>query len=46
MSFTLGIFILSDISGNARWVLGIMVGINFVVAGWALIKQASYFNKQ
>jgi uncharacterized membrane protein HdeD (DUF308 family) len=46
LSCALGFFILSDISSNAKWVLGIMVGINFVFAGWALIKQASYFNKQ
>jgi uncharacterized membrane protein HdeD (DUF308 family) len=46
LSCALGMIILSNISGNASWVLGIMVGINFVFAGWALIKQASHFNKQ
>jgi uncharacterized membrane protein HdeD (DUF308 family) len=46
LSCALGFIILSNISGNASWVLGMMVGINFVFAGWALIKQASYFNKQ
>ena len=44
ISVALGLIILSDISGNASWVLGLMVGINFVFAGWALIRQASYFN--
>jgi uncharacterized membrane protein HdeD (DUF308 family) len=46
LSCALGFIILSNISGNARWVLGMLVGINFVFAGWALIKQASHFNKQ
>jgi uncharacterized membrane protein HdeD (DUF308 family) len=46
LSCALGLFILSNISGNAGWILGIMVGINFVFAGWALLRQASYFNKQ
>lgn len=46
LSCALGFIILSNISGNARWVLGMMVGINFVFAGWALIKQASHFNQQ
>ena len=43
ISVALGIMILSDISGSASWILGLMVGINFVFAGWALIRQASYF---
>ncbi|GAC21601.1 HdeD family acid-resistance protein [Paraglaciecola arctica] len=46
LSCALGFIILTNLSGNARWVLGMMVGINFVFAGWALIKQASHFNKQ
>lgn len=46
ISLALGIMILSDIAGNASWVLGMMVGINFVFAGWALIRQASHFNAQ
>lgn len=46
ISLALGIMILSDIADNASWVLGMMVGINFVFAGWALIRQASHFNAQ
>ena len=46
ISVSLGIIILLDIAGNATWVLGMMVGINFVFAGWALIRQASHFNSQ
>jgi uncharacterized membrane protein HdeD (DUF308 family) len=42
----LGFIILSTISGNAPWVLGMMVGINFLFAGWALIQQASHFSPQ
>ncbi len=46
LSCALGLIILSNISANAPWVLGMMLGINFVFAGWALIKQANHFNKQ
>lgn len=46
ISASLGIIILLDIAGNASWVLGMMVGINFVFAGWALIRQVSHFNAQ
>ena len=45
LSCALGFIILSNISGNASWVLGLLVGINFVFAGWTLINQASHFNK-
>lgn len=40
LSCVLGIVILSNISGNASWFLGMLVGINFVFAGWALVRQA------
>ena len=46
LSCALGFIILSNISGNASWVLGMMLGINFVFAGWTLIQQANHFNQQ
>jgi uncharacterized membrane protein HdeD (DUF308 family) len=46
MALTLGLIILLNLSGNARWVLGMMVGINFVFAGWSLLRQVRHFNNQ
>lgn len=46
LAITLGVIILLNLSGNARWVLGMMVGINFVFAGWTLIQQANHYKKQ
>ncbi len=40
MSILLGILILAKFPSTALWVLGVMIGINFLTAGWAFLMLA------
>lgn len=40
VDIALGLLIISGFPGTAAWVLGLLVGINFVFMGWAIVMAA------
>jgi uncharacterized membrane protein HdeD (DUF308 family) len=40
VDIALGLLIISGFPGTAAWVLGLLVGINFVFMGWAIVMVA------
>jgi uncharacterized membrane protein HdeD (DUF308 family) len=40
VDIALGLLIISGFPGTAAWVLGLLVGINFVFMGWAIVMTA------
>jgi uncharacterized membrane protein HdeD (DUF308 family) len=40
VDIVLGLLIVSGFPGTAAWVLGLLVGINFLFMGWAIVMAA------
>ena len=46
VDLVLGVILLAGLPGTAVWALGLLVGINLLVGGWALIWMALYARSQ
>jgi uncharacterized membrane protein HdeD (DUF308 family) len=46
LDLALGVILLAGLPGTAVWALGLLVGINLLVGGWALIWMALYARSQ